>query len=355
MATSSVFQDQSLFNVQEITAALNRKAWGNRIISSMNLFKNVPTTGKNPIIERMMATRQVIEGTDYRTRKSVGVDPDRQGISVPVWKASDSRSIFKDDVVGIRDLGTNQVLTVAKLISQKMDDMRYNVIENTIESWRLQAILGKVQLSTNRKVDWLANWNVTQPTKNYSNTNNGTAPNVFFKEVTNVIDDALQGTMATGYCCFLSDAAYSTLFQSEIIQKAYSFRTVGDMTLAMQFVTQMAGAPNPNNGVAFGNIADAFNYGNITFINYRDSVAKDVLGNQIIPSGKGICFPLGVDGMFTSSLVPSTFMSDTSATGSEFYARTYYKDDDDCVCITVESCRVEANALPEATVLITFA
>ena len=343
-----MYQDQGVFSVQMLTAAVNRVPYAPRLIQSLGLYNDVPTNTTNPIIERRFGKRQIVNGTPFGVRGTVYDTPDRKGQPFHTMSINTSSFISKLDTVGIRRFGTMEVESVSAVIADRLEWMRQDSIESTIESWRMQALLGSI---VNPDMTTLVNWynffGVTPTTNDYSVLGNGNNVRGWCKTAKDLINDALQGIPATGYICLLGDNAWNKLFQSTEIQDAYKYRTIGNTVLSTQWIQQIPGSPNPNQTtIDFNSLANVFDYGGITFMNYRASVD--------FPTNKGVIFPTGVRDMFQSVLSPSSLIEEQGEMGMPFYAMTYPKEDGSGIGVYVESNRIEVNALPEACIQSTF-
>ena len=352
MPNFNLFQDQGIFSVPMLTAAVNRIPYAPRLIYALGLFTDVPTNTTTPIIERRFGMRQVLNAAPFGVRNTIYDVPDRKGGVMKTWSANTTSFITKLDTVGVRRFGTMEIESVAAVIADRLEWMRQDSVESTIESWRMQAILGTiVNPDTSVMVNWYNFFGVMPTVKNYSTAAitapGGNGVRGFCKEVKDAINDVLQGMPATGYIGLLGDNAWNELFKAEEIKEAYKYRTIGATALSTQWIQQIPGSPNPNQTtIDFNSLANVFDYAGITFMNYRASVD--------FPTNKAVFFPTGVRDMFQSVLSPSSLITEQGEMGMPFYALTYPKEDGSGIGVYVESNRIEVNALPEACIQSTF-
>jgi hypothetical protein len=343
-----VFQDQGIFSIPQMTAAINRIPYAPRLIQALGIYRDMPQNTLTPIIERRFGKRQVIGAVPFGVRNTIYDTPDRVGGVMRAWSLNSSAMVTKQDTVDTRRFGTAELETVAGVIADKLEWMRQDSIESTIESHRMQALFGVVD---NPDGKTLANWfnffAVSPTTSTYSNAENGNNVRGWCKKTKDTINDVLQGMASTGFVCVLGDNAWNILFDSPEVQDAFKYRSVGDQSTSVAFLTETLGTPNPNQTtINWSALANVFTYAGITFMNYRASVD--------FPTNKGVVFPIGVTDMFQSVLAPSSLIEESDAQASPFYARTWPKEDGSGIEIYVESNRIEVNALPEACVQVTF-
>jgi hypothetical protein len=347
----NMYQDQGLFTIPQMTAAINRIPYAPRLIQALGIFQDVPVNSINPIIERRFGTRQVLSAVPFGVRNNVYDTPKRKGGVMRTMSINTSTMVTKQDAIGVRRFGTMETESVASIIADRLEWMRQDSIESTIESWRMQALLGSIM---NPDGSVLANWynffEATPVTMPFSAAAVSTGAGVrgYCKSVKDAINDALMGTASTGFVGILGDNAWNVLFGIDEIKRAYEYRSVGDQSTSVAFMTETPGTPNPNQtSINWNALANVFTYGGITFLNYRSSVD--------FPTNKAVFFPMGVRDMFQSVLSPSSLIEEDGEMGTPFYARTWAREDGSGIDIYVESNRIEVNALPEACIQATFA
>jgi hypothetical protein len=342
------FLDQGLFGIPQMTASINRIPYAPRLIQALGIYEDKPVNTTTPIIERRFGTRQVIDAAPFGVRRNTYDVPNRDGAVMKTWSLNLSSFVSKQDTVGIRRFGTMDAETVASVLSDRMEWMRQDSLESTIENWRMQALMGVINNTDGSNlINWYNFFGVTPTTANFSTATNGSAVQAYCKGIKDSINDALQGIPCTGFVGILGDAAWEAFFASPDIKEAGKYRTTGDQTMATAFTTEVPGAPNPNQtSINWGALANIFTFGGITFMNYRSSVD--------FPTSKAVFFPLGVRDMFQSVLSPSSLIEEQGEMGQGFYAKTWDKEDGSGIGIYIESNRIEVNALPEACIQATF-
>ena len=345
-----IYQDQGLFSTQQITAAVNRIPYAPRLIQALNIFADVPVNTTTPIIEQRIGARQVIPAVPVGVRNNNYDAPVRKGDVAKALSINTSSMVTKLDAIGVRRFGTQEVESVAAILSDRLEWMRQDSIESTIESMRMQALLGTVKNPDGTVLwNWYNFFDVSPTPKNFVASSIATGAGVrgYCKEVKDIINDALKGIACSGFVGILGDNAWNKLFSVDEIKDSYKYRSTGDQSNAVAFMTEIPGSPNPNQtSINWGALANIFTYGGITFMNYRSSVD--------FPTDKGVFFPVGVRDMFQSILAPSSLIEEDGAMGSPFYARTWPREDGSGIEIYVESNRIEANTMPDACIQATF-
>jgi hypothetical protein len=347
----NMFQDQGLFSVPQITAAVNRIPYAPRLIQALNLYQDVPVCTLNPIIERRFGTRQVLQAVPFGVRNNVHDVPKRRGGVMRTWSINTSTMVTKQDSTGIRRFGTMEAESIASILADRLEWMRQDAIESTIESWRMQALLGSIMNpDSSVLVNWYNFFDVTPTTMPFSAAvlaPGSAGVRGYCKSVKDAINDAFQGMASTGFVGILGDNAWNHLFSIDEIKDAYKYRSVGDQTTSVAFMTETPGTPNPNqNSINWSALANVFTYSGITFLNYRSSVD--------FPTNKAVFFPMGVRDMFQSILSPSSLIEEEGEMGTPFYARTWVREDGSGIDVYVETNRIEVNSLPEACIQATF-
>jgi len=337
----------------QMTSAINRIPYAPRLIQSLQLWNHsTPTDTDTPFIERQIGKRQIVPIVPYGVRLHTHDSPNREGSPMKTWPMNTSSSVKKTDTVGKRRFGEMTVETLSTLLSDRLEAMRQDTIESSMEYYRMQSLLGDVKNPDGSTVvNWYNFFNVTPTNMNYSTASNGSNVLAYCKTVKDAINDALQGIPCTGYVGILGDNAWNELFKSTEIKDSYKYRSTGDQTTAVAFTQEIPGSPNPNQtSINWGSMANIFTYGGISLMNYRASVD--------FPTSRAVFFPIGVRGMFDSVLSPSTITGvDQSKveSGTEFYAHTWEEPDGSEMGIFAETNRIEANLLPEACIQATFA
>jgi len=350
MNTPQIFRDQGLHQIFDMVSAINRIPYQPRLIQALNIFQDTPTNTITPLIERRLGTRQLIDGEPFGVRKHTYDTPNREGKPCRTYSINTSSKVMKHDTVGMRRFGTTEVDSVAATVADRLEWMRHDAIESTIESWRMQCLLGSI---TNTTGQVLANWynffGITPTTENFSvaSMTGPTSVMRFCKRIKDRINDALQGIPSTGFVCILGDTAWELLLSVPEIAEAYRYRNVGDQAYSVAFTVNTFGTPHPDQTtINWGALAQVFTYAGITFFNYRASVD--------FPASRAVFFPMGVRDMFQSILSPSSLYSEAGAFGQPFYAHSWVDPDDSGMNIYVETQRIEACVLPEAVIQSTF-
>jgi hypothetical protein len=282
-------------------------------------------------IEEVSGTLQLINPSS-RGGPGTAVAKDKRkmrNLNVPHYQVDDG--IYADEVQGVRAFGqANQVQTVQGMVAARMQQHVQLKIDPTLEYQRVGAVKGIILNGDGSTLyNLFTEFGVTQPTEvafNLTVSTNG-AVRTFCTGIVRTISDAMGGVPFGGVYSFCSNT-----FWDELIANAEVRATYLNQVEAAQLRT----------GVAY----ERFNFGGITFENYRGSVGA----TPFIAADKANFFPYGSPGLWRTVNAPADYVETVNTPGIPRYAKQFPMPDDKGVNLQVQANSLSYNTRPATLV-----
>ena len=226
-------------------------------------------------------------------------------LSIPHYQIDDA--IMADEVQNVRAFGTeNQLQSLQSVVQQRLANLVQLKMDPTLEYQRIGALKGIILNADGTTLyNLFTEFGVTQTAEfNFELDVDGSATQAIRQVCTNVrraLASALGGIPFTGIRAFCSDNFFDALIVNPEVARTY---------------LNQAEAAQLRSGI---NVYGEFNYGGITFENYRGEVD----GTSFIPTSKCHIFPEGVPGLFRTVYAPADYVETVNTIGLPRYAKQY--------------------------------
>ena len=304
------------FKVTSLTDAINRIKFVPGRIGAMGLFTSSGISTTSIAIEEKDGVLSLVSPTP---RGGPGQTLDRnrrtmRNISVPHFQIDDA--VMADSVQGVRAFGSETELeTVLGKVNDQVS-VHVQSLAATQEYSRIGAIKGIVTYADGSTLDLFNFFEVSQVAERDWDLDNATpAAGVLRQtcaEVYRQIAGILDGTPFSGVHAFCGDAFFDDLISHTEVRASY---------LQQQEASQLrTGYIDGGAGGSYG----SFNFGGITWENYRGSVGA----TSFIDTDHCQLFPTGVPGLFKTYYAPADYNETVNTIGKQFYNKMYPMPDD---------------------------
>lgn len=306
MSVLDVF-NQDAFSVLSLTDAINKEPFIPGRVGAVAGWDEQGVTTTTVMIEEVEGQLSIVNpterggpGTTFGKEKRTA-----RTLKVPHYQIDDGFNA--DEVQGVRAFGQeNVVRTLQDMVNSRNAQHARWRLDPTLEYQRLGAIKGVIlNGDATELLDLFDAFGVTQEAEvDFDLDNASPAAGALRKkctEVVRLIDRNLGGTMRRGIYALCSDQFWDDLIAHTEVRASY---------LAQQEASQL------RNGVAW----EVFNFGGITFENYRGAFAN---GDNFIADNKAHIFPVGTPGLFRTIYAPADYIETVNTVGLPRYARQY--------------------------------
>ena len=301
--------NNSAFSVTSMTDAINKIKYVPARIGQLGLFTASGVTTTSVAIEEKNGLLTLVAPT---ARGAAGTTVDKAkrsmlSVRVPHFEINDA--VYAEEVQGVRAFGSEDAAdTVAAMIAERQA-IHSQSLAATEEHARIGAIKGIVTYADNSSLNLFSLFGVTQESEIDWDLDNATpASGVLRKKAAGVVRqmaNILEGTPFSGIHAFCGDAFFDDLISHPEVRETY---------LAQAEAGQLRNAY-----VSGGDSYGTFNFGGITWENYRGAVG----GTSFVETDKVHFFPLGVPGLFRTYYAPADYNDTVNTLGQRLYARMY--------------------------------
>lgn len=294
----------NLFGVTSLTSAVNEIAYVPSRILEMGIFdvEGIPTL--TCYVEKIGDTIALVRNSARGgPGQNVAIDR-REAIPFKPAHLQLDDKLYADEVQDVRAFGSaNQMEGIQQARDKRLGKMSRD-IDLTLEYHALGALQGLVLDSDGTTVidDLYDKFEISEPAATDMNLDaaysSATAEGVIQKKcnvVTRAIDAELGGVNPSGYHAFCGDQYFDALVGHGEVRSTY---------LAQQEAAQLR-----------GDSRRIFNYGNITWENYRGQ------GAVAITTTEARVFPLGVPDLFKRVFCPADYMEAVNTNGLPKYSK----------------------------------
>lgn len=319
-----IFNDDA-FSTVSMTNALEDFEFKPHLISSMNLFEDVPIATEAVSVERRGNTLSIIPTTERGAPLPEGK---RDGRNIRLFRTSriaKGHTIQASEIQGIRAFGTEADLETMIGYVGRYEQKLVGDVELTWENMQLGAVQGKVLDADGTViVDWFDEWGITPPAEvDFALDTAGTDVELKCRGVVRAMQDAADGNWLPGtrVIGLAGDSFFDKLTTHGSVREVY-------------LNTQQAQALTRAFGVATRTVLQEgsyaiFDYGGILFINYRGASAfmkGEAEGAQVGKKAMGIMskrckfFPMNAPGVFQQAFAPGEAFDMVNTIGKKLYA-----------------------------------
>jgi hypothetical protein len=255
-----------------------------------------------------------------------------RNLNVPHYQIDDG--IYAEEVQGVRAFGQeSQVQTVQGMVDLRMGQHVQLKLDPTLEYQRVGAVKGIILNGDGSTLyNLFTEFGVSPPAEVAFDLTAGSPVSGAVRRVctgvVRTIANALGGIPYTGVYSFCSDTFWDDLIANAEVRATY--------------LNQME-AQQLRTGTAY----QQFNYGGITFENYRGSVGA----TPFIAADKVNIFPVGVPGGFRTVYAPADYMETVNTLGLPRYAKQFPMPNDKGVNLEVQMNALSYCTRPGALIL----
>lgn len=240
-------------------------------------------------------------------------------LAIPHYQIDDG--VYAEEVQGVREFGQeNQVQTVQGLINSRMSEHTQLAMDPTLEYQRIGALSGIILNGDGSTLyNLFTEFGVSAISEIDFNLDGASADGALRATCDGVkrsIAKVLGGVPFTGIHAFCSDSFWDALIKNAEVRATY---------LQQQEASQL------RNGTAY----TTFNFGGITFENYRGGVGTEE-ATAFIPADKCRLFPVGVPGLFRTVYAPADYMETVNTIGLPRYAKQFPMPNDKGVMLELQ-------------------
>ena len=303
--------NSNAFGIVPLTDAINKMKFVPGRIGAMGLFSEsgIATTSaaieeKDGILSLISPSARGAPGTTLtKNRRTMRV------VNVPHFEINDS--VMAEEVQGVRAWGseTDVEMVMGKVAERGV--VHSQSLEATNEYSRIGAIKGTVTYADSSTLNLFDLFQVSQAAeRDWDLDAASPASGVLRKTCAAVVRQiaaALDGVPFSGVYTLCGDAFFDDLIAHTEVRASY---------LQQQEASQLrTGYIDGGAGGSYG----SFNYGGITFENYRGSVG----GTGFINTDKCHVFPTGVPSLFRTYWAPADYMETVNTNGQRLYMKQY--------------------------------
>jgi hypothetical protein len=294
--------DSGAYTTLELTLAINKLPVNPGRIGRMNLFRRKGITTEVAAIEEKHGRLGLVATAARGTMPNVKSGSKRELRYFKCPHIPLNRTVMADEVQGVRAFGeedANEVFNTK--LNDAMEEMKQDM-EATLEWHRAGAVSGKILDADGSTViyDIYDEFGLTETEKVIGTNQDMKA---WTRDLARSIEDSLGQTPYQKIGVLCGDEMFDFILGQESIAHAFAVGMENEF-----FKTQQA---------AIGGNDQGFDFGGVTFFNYRGKVGSQFF----IPTDEGRAFPIGCPDMFIEYNAPAPFMETVNTIGKPFYAK----------------------------------
>ena len=306
--------NNNIFGVVSLTDAINKPVFAPGRLGQMGLFNERGVSTTTVVLEEKDGTLVLIAPTP-RGGPGVTLPKNKataRALIVPHFEINDA--IYADEVQGVRAWGTeNQLETVQGMIAQRIGIHRPSH-EVTLEYQRIGAVIGLITYADGSTTDLFNTFGIAQdPEIDFNLDAASPAAGSLRQAMAGVIRQVsknLGGIPFTGLHALCGDAFFDALLAHIEVRTTFLNNPMA-AELRRSYVS---------NGMSYG----SFDFGGITFENYRGSVGAV----DFINTNKCHIFPTGVPNLFRTYFSPADYVETVNTIGQRMYLKQYQMEND---------------------------
>lgn len=320
----NIFDDDA-FSLISMTQAMENYEFQPGLISSMNLFEDVPISTDTVAVERRNNTFELIPTTLRGEPLPEGKRDGRNLRKFGTTRIAKGHTIQASEIQNVRAFGTEGELETAIRYVSRYQTRLMQQVEATWEFQRLGALFGKVvDVNGAVLVDWFSEWGITKPDVIDFALDTATTPvEQKCRDVLRIMQDKADDAWMpnTSIVGLAGDSFFDKLTQHKSVRETY---------LNQSQATQLNAAfgLSTQSGFRAGSYA-TFTFGGITFINYKGAKNFDKAAAEGTKTGKeafGVrstrCkfFPINAPGVFQQAWAPGESFEVANTLGRPVYS-----------------------------------
>jgi hypothetical protein len=295
------------------------------LISSMNLFEDVPIATTAVSVERRGNTFELIPTSERGAPLPEGKRDGRNLRMYETVRIAKGHTLQASEIQNIRAFGTESELETAITYIARYQSRLMVQVEATWEFQRLGAIFGKVlDADGSTIVDWFNEWGITRPDViDFALDTATTAVEQKCRDVLRTMQDKAEAAWlpSTSVVGLAGDSFFDKLTQHKSVKETYLNQSAAtQLNAAFGLSTQ--------SGFRAGSYA-TFAFGGITFINYKGATGfkkTDAEGANTGKAAFGVrstrCkfFPINAPGVFQQAWAPGESFEWANTLGRPVYS-----------------------------------
>lgn len=306
MAAIDVFNTDA-FSMFSLTASINKAPYQPKFLRDLGIFQTRPVDTVTVAVEDRQGTLALIPTQARGSGDNVRTDDPRTIRDFRVPHVPYYSRIGADDIQNTRAFGS---MTALEAIGNKVNDrllMMRRDHEATHEYHRIGAIQGQVLDADGSTViyNYFTEFGETETDVPFNFTLSDPFKETVCAPVIRNMSDALGMTPYTKIIGVCGDQYFDELTQHSSVTTAYERWMNGEFLRSTQL--------GPEYAVGM----QGFDFGNITFVNYRGSID----GVNFIPTGECRFIPVGVPDLFLEVVAPGDMVETVNTMGQSFYAK----------------------------------
>jgi len=294
--------DHPMFNMANLTAAINEIDAQFGTVSSLGLFQTKRLTTRTAIIEKKAFSPTLLAVKPVGSPGDENTGPDRKSISFNVPHIPLDDVILPEDYANVRAFGQENILqTLSEIMGDKLFSLRQSH-ELTFDFMMMGAIKGQIKDGKGNVIyNLFDEFGLSQITVSFALATDTTDVAAKCREVKRTIRRKAKGQRITGFKALCAPDFYDKLINHPSVRET--------------FLNHEAAASLREDSV------NGFTFGNITFIECSD-IGVDLNGNEVkyVEDGTAYAFPVGTL-LFDIYFAPADFIETVNTRGKRIYVK----------------------------------
>lgn len=295
--------DAGGYSLAEMTEAINILPNLYTRLGELGLFEFEGVTQRSVIIEQYEGVLSLLPTVPWGSPATVGTREGRSMRSFAIPHIPHDDAITAGDLQGVPALGSDQPDQLAVVMNRKLTLMRRKHAA-TREYMEVNALRGTIKDGAGTTLyNYFTEFGLTQISVDFALGTAGTDVQAKCRSVTGQMEDNLLGETMTSAHALCSPEFMDKLLGHSKVKDAFQYYNSGQQPLRE-------------------NVVRRFPFMGIMFEEYRGSVTLHGGSiERLIPSGEGICFPLGTMDTFKTYGAPADLLETANSIGLPMYAR----------------------------------
>lgn len=286
--------ESDLFTMTSMTAAIINSPYVPTRLSDLGLFEEQGESIPFVFVESTSDGKLVL--LDVMPRGSQGkplTDPKAKGIPFKIPHIPEQGQVLADEVIGVRRFGTtDQMRTVEEIRDRKLRDARRN-IDYTIESHRMQCLLGNYINANNQAISLYTTFGLSRKEVAMDWANDSANQEEKHLKVQEAMEDALDGLPYTGIRVFHGKNSWAAAIANKSIRETY---------LNTAMAAELRADPRQPR-----------EFGGMIHERYRGTSTVK------IPDNEAYAVPMGVPGLFLTRFGPADTLDAVGVLGERYH------------------------------------
>lgn len=308
MRNINVFNSDA-FSLTTLTDSINKIPFIPGFLGTLGVFAEQGITTTSVFLEEKDGILYLVENKPRGSSPQQNKAEKRKARSLTLAHLPTADQIRADEIQGVREFGSSdQTKAILNVVNGRLSTMS-NSLDATLEHLRIGAIKGQILDSDGTTVIYnlFTEFGVTQETEiDFDLDNANSASGIVRKKCAGVIR-TIAGNLGAvpfiGVHALCGDAFFDDLIAHMEVRETY---------LGQQEASELRGG-YAQSGQTFG----SFNYGGITWTNYRGKVGTV----DYINADKAHFFPVGAPGLFKTYFGPADYLETVNTIGLPKYAK----------------------------------